>query len=69
MGMVGFSWTFPSPEAAQIFGFPGVSADAWPFTHPALSEVGGRFSLGGGRYECYTTGFSLNTFFVGGDFF
>lgn len=54
---------------AQIFGFPGVSADAWPFTHPALSEVGRRFSLGDGRYECYTTGFSLNIFFVGGDFF
>lgn len=69
MGMVGFSWTFPSPEAAQIFGFPGVSADAWPFTHPALSEVGGASPWEVEDMNVTPRGFSLNTFFVGGDFF
>ena len=49
--------------------FPGVSADAWPFTHPALSEVGGRFSLRGGRYECHTRGFFPKHFFCWGMFF
>ena len=37
-------------------------------SHIRRSPRWGALLLGSGRYECYTTGFSLNTFFVGGDF-